>query len=57
MVRPSVHPIEAPPLALTEHNAMPRHSLKDVQGMGGFSSCASFNSPSSSFPSPSHSRY
>ncbi|XP_061375026.1 CASP-like protein 5A1 [Gastrolobium bilobum] len=32
MVRPSVHPIEAPPL--TDH-AMPRHTLKDIQGMPG----------------------
>ncbi|XP_027347069.1 CASP-like protein 5A2 [Abrus precatorius] len=36
MVHPSVHPIEAPPM--TEHAnaiAMPRHSLKDTQGMPG----------------------
>lgn len=36
MVHPSVHPIEAPPM--TEHAiaiAMPRHTLKDTQGMPG----------------------
>lgn len=32
MVRPSVHPIEAPPLAV---NALPRATMKDVQGMPG----------------------
>lgn len=36
MVHPSVHPIEAPPVA-TEHAviAVPRHTLKDTQGMPG----------------------
>ncbi|TKY46161.1 CASP protein 5A1 [Spatholobus suberectus] len=34
MVHPSVHPIEAPPM--TDHAiAMPRHTLKDTQGMPG----------------------
>ncbi|XP_015967904.1 CASP-like protein 5A1 [Arachis duranensis] len=38
MAGPSVHPIEAPPMTATENanaNAMPRHSLKDTQGMPG----------------------
>lgn len=34
MAGPSVHPIEAPPLTVTEH-ARPRQSLKDTQGMPG----------------------
>lgn len=34
MVHPSVHPIEAPPM--TDHAiAIPRHTLKDTQGMPG----------------------
>ncbi|XP_059646877.1 CASP-like protein 5A2 [Cornus florida] len=33
--RPSVHPVEAPPLTDGAHNAPPRFRMKDLQGMPG----------------------
>ncbi|KAG2729908.1 hypothetical protein I3760_01G270000 [Carya illinoinensis] len=35
VIRPAVHPVEAPPVADAANDAMPRGRMKDIQGMPG----------------------